>query len=690
MGLAKIYTEGVGDFFFYGSDVAVETKGNFVGIHGRVRRNLDVFIKKYYGHNAAFYDAMFSKQGYNFITLHNFFVPELIYILSVAIKDGWSRTMFTNLMNELITNTWYKDTQEEVQSAVDLSVLDKLGRTPLPHQLEFIRDVYWQRKTQFKLKGYLLSLDTGLGKTTTSIMLKECLHKKHAIVIAPLSVAKNVWPFEIKDIVPKATIWNVTDSAGNLTAATDYVVINYEFIGKLLPLVQRKFKSEDTIIIVDECHNFKDVNSKRTTELVDLCNMLQCNDILLMSATPVKAMSVECLPIFKLLDTFYDSNIENRLRKMSRYTRIINELLCNRLGYMMFRKLKTEVLELPGKHELELKVKIPNGNDYTLDEVKKLVINYTMKRMEYYHDREDEYVKKMMDILDYYEKNCMPEHEAQEYASYVTMVKDVRAIFKQKVAMLTPDVCELIKSVNKYEKDVIIPRLPNNLKKEFRDAKSVYKYVRLKVLGEVIGNLLTRLRMSMTSDLLGKEVIDIIKTAKKRTILFSSYVDSLAMAEDVCSKAGLQPMVIDGSNSKQVKDLLDEFRSNENINPLIASTKVMSTGHTIVECNTVIFLNVPFRSVDYYQASDRVYRIGQDTDVYIYKLVLDTGTKENLSTRMQDILVWSKGQFNEIMGESDDLPDSMHGDVKNMIQRLANPDESIFDICKQAIKKIFS
>jgi SNF2 family DNA or RNA helicase len=194
----------------------------------------------------------------------------------------------------------------------------------------------------------------------------------------------------------------------------------------------------------------------------------------------------------------------------------------------------------------------------------------------------------------------------------------------------------------------------------------------------------------MTSDLLGKEVIDIIKTAKKRTILFSSYVDSLAMAEDVCRQAGLQPMVIDGSNSKQVKDLLDEFRSNENINPLIASTKVMSTGHTIVECNTVIFLNVPFRSVDYYQASDRVYRIGQDTDVYIYKLVLDTGTKENLSTRMQDILVWSKGQFNEIMGESDDLPDNMHGDVKNMIQRLDNPDESIFDICKQAIKKIFS
>ena len=688
MSLAACYTEDLKDFFYFGSEVDVETDGNFVNIHGRVRDRLDKFIVKYYGHGKAFYDIMFSKQQMNYIRIHNFFVPELIYILNTAIADGWSRTTFTNTINGLITNTWYKDTQTEVQSQVDLSVLNNLTRTPLPHQLEFIRDVYWQRKIKFKLKGYLLSLDTGLGKTTTSIMLKECLHKKHAIVIAPLSVAKNVWPSEIEDTVRNPSIWTVADHPIKLTAATDYVVINYEFISKVIPLIRNKFKPEDTMIIVDECHNFKDINSKRTTELIELCNVLSCNDILLMSATPVKAMSVECLPIFKLLDTFYDSNIEERLRKLSRYGKLINELLCNRLGFMMFRKLKSEVLELPPKHELELKVKIPNGNDYTLDTVKRLVIDYTKKRLEYYAEREDAYVKKMMDILNYYELKCMPADEAFSYASYFNMLKDVRAIFKKGSVMLTPDVSELIRAVNKYEKDIIIPRLPNNLKKDFRDAKSVYKYVRLKVLGEVIGNLLTRLRMSMTSDLLGKEVIDTINTAKKRTILFSSYIESLDMAKTVCIKAGMKPMVIDGSNSKMVKSMLDEFRANESINPLIASTKVLSTGHTIVECNTVIFLNVPFRSVDYYQASDRVYRIGQDTDVYIYKLVLDTGKSDNLSTRMQDILAWSKGQFNEIMGETDD--DFMNdADVKNMIHNLDAPDESIFDICKKVIKKLF-
>jgi superfamily II DNA or RNA helicase len=142
-------------------------------------------------------------------------------------------------------------------------------------------------------------------------------------------------------------------------------------------------------------------------------------------------------------------------------------------------------------------------------------------------------------------------------------------------------------------------------------------------------------------------------------------------------------MVIDGTNSKQVRALLDKFKADPSINPLIASTKVLSTGHTIVECNTVIFLNVPFRSVDYYQASDRVYRIGQDADVYIYKLILDTGSKPNLSTRMQDILQWSKEQFTQLIGDDGNLMENMDDNVRDMMGGLDNPDESIFDRSKQ-------
>ena len=680
MSLASIYTEDFKGMFYFGNMFDVEEDGNFVVIHGSVINNLTNFIKKEYGHSPSFCDNMFTEQGVGMIRVHKFFIPELIYILNKGTEDGYSPSKFSKLQNLLIENTWYKDTQKTIDSAVDLNVLAKLGRTPLPHQLEFIRDVYWQRKTALHLNGYLLSLDTGLGKSTTSIMLKECLHKKHAIIIAPLTVARNVWPVEIDDTVHDAKIWTIADPIEQLNSTVDYIVINYEFIGKLIPLVRTLVNPKETMVIVDECHNFKDIHAKRTVELIELCKTHKFDDILLMSATPIKALGVECLPIFNILDKFYDTEVEDKLRKLCRYVSLMNELLCNRLGFIMFRKLKSEVLELPDKHEEELKVKIANGNDYTLDTVRKLVIEYTTQRLAYYKEHEDEYVKKMEDILDYYAKYCLKPADKPAYLSYRKMLTEVRGLFQsRKGVFLTPDVRELIQSVNQYENKVIIPSLPNNLKKDFRDAKSVYKYIKFKVLGEVIGNLLTRLRIAMTTDLIGKQILDIINTAEKRTILFSSYTDSLETAEQYCKRNKLNPMVIDGTNSKQVRALLDKFKADPSINPLIASTKVLSTGHTIVECNTVIFLNVPFRSVDYYQASDRVYRIGQDADVYIYKLILDTGSKPNLSTRMQDILQWSKEQFTQLIGDDGNLIEDMDDNVKDMMNGLNNLDESIFD-----------
>ncbi len=61
-------------------------------------------------------------------------------------------------------------------------------------------------------------------------------------------------------------------------------------------------------------------------------------------------------------------------------------------------------------------------------------------------------------------------------------------------------------------------------------------------------------------------------------------------------------------------------------------------------------MNSPFRSFEYDQAVARVKRLGQDEDVDIYDVVLDTGDKINISSRTIDIMNWSREQVNEIMG----------------------------------------
>lgn len=652
---------------------SVKESGSRVIVSGIDVRSLYRFVKTKYSAAGFLFKFFTLTADRRHLSISRFFVPELIYLLQEN-KKFYPRTRNVDkVINLLIANTWYQNTQVEVPSALDMDVINHLKRKPLPYQLNFIKDIYWQKKTQFHLKGYLLGFDPGLGKSATSLFLKEGLHKKHGIIIAPKSVTRNVWPTEIEQMVDNRKVWVIGDNIDDITKDTDYIIINYEAIDKIKDAVMRRFDLKSLMIIVDECHNFKDIDSQRTRSLLDLAQSTKCEDILLMSGTPIKALGVECIPILELLDTFWTPTLRDQFKALNRYPSVMNELLHNRLGILMFRKLKEEVLQLPDKIEKDLLIKIPDGNKYTVPAVKDACRKYAEERTKYYKQNYDKYEKAFLDILDYYEQNLLPEEEKDEFARYKRELKLIKSGNIQAGLDMNSDIRMAIESVNQYDATKLIPRLPNAMKKIFRDSRTVYKYLSLKVTGEVIGNLLNKLRQEMTSSLIGKDVINIIDTAEKKTILFSDYTDSLHDAYAKCVKAGFKPMLITGENSNQAKELVSTFKNDPSLNPLIASIKCMSTGHTINEANTVIFLNVPYRSTDYEQASDRCYRIGQDTTVYVYRLLLDTNPENNLSTRMSDILKWSREQFGQIV---DGAP--ADAEVNQLAKNMLTGDDSSF------------
>lgn len=79
----------------------------------------------------------------------------------------------------------------------------------------------------------------------------------------------------------------------------------------------------------------------------------------------------------------------------------------------------------------------------------------------------------------------------------------------------------------------------------------------------------------------------------------------------------------------------------DSIKLLLASIQKLSTGVTITEANTCIFLDTPYRDADFQQAQDRIYRIGQDTEVFIYVLTIDTGAQPNIISHSKTIMDWS-------------------------------------------------
>ena len=305
----------------------------------------------------------------------------------------------------------------------------------------------------------------------------------------------------------------------------------------------------------------------------------------------------------------------------------------------MYRKMKSEVLHLPEKHSYDIKIKIPDGNQYTLENVKEKVRLFVEEREKYYKNNFKKYEQDFNDAIKY----VLPKLKgSKDFDTYMDIITHFRLhVYSNQ----NPDDIQKGRWANEYEKSTIIPLLPPDLKKKFVYAKSVIKYIALKIMGEVIGGLLNKLRSEMFRKMIpASPLIDIINKAEKKTLCFTTFTDVVETTADYVRKQKFTPALVYGKTNANIKSILDEFKQDENINPL-------STGVTLIEANTVVFLNKPWRITDYEQAYSRVHRIGQDSDVDIFNFSLDTGGSDNLSTRMEDIVNWSKEMFEGIVGD---------------------------------------
>ena len=71
----------------------------------------------------------------------------------------------------------------------------------------------------------------------------------------------------------------------------------------------------------------------------------------------------------------------------------------------------------------------------------------------------------------------------------------------------------------------------------------------------------------------------------------------------------------------RVNKIISSFRRNENVKVLVATPGVAREGLTLVEANYAIFFDRNFSLENYLQAQDRIYRISQEKDCYVYKLI---------------------------------------------------------------------
>lgn len=569
------------------------------------------------------------------VSMHKFFVPELIYLLQKL-------EMSQLLISDIQTGTWISQDPPVATQVHWDAISQEMNCTLLDYQRRFL-ETYPANKDKSHLRGYLLSFEQGLGKTLTSLALMTGLKKDVTIILCPKNTMLETWKAHLDGFFRSKQSVYVIDSNQEYKGER-WFIINYDSLSKLDKVVP-KLKGKSIGLIVDESHNFLRVEANRTQGLMrlvqepDLQNRL---DVLLMSGTPIKCFGVEMIPLIRILDPLFDEEAAGLFKKaFGLNTEIAADILHNRLIRMMTRETKA-VLNLPEKKESVVKVQMPTGGQYTVEAVKKAIFQFIIERERYHQSQMPVYQKEWDESVAWMDEHFQKDPNYKFWKDRVQQLIDEEGHFQRGD--------QTIVKMNTIETTILEPALPKEILVKFRHCKAAIKYLHLKIRGEVLGQCIGRLRISMTTELMQAcNLADYINSAEKKTIIFTSFVDTIEVTEKYCQEKGFKPIAIYGKTSKDLADLVKTFQTDPSYNPLIASLQTLATGATLTAANRVIFLNKPWRSADYQQASDRVHRIGQDTEVEIISIVLDTGEQGNLSTRMEDIMNMSDMLFGKVV-----------------------------------------
>lgn len=607
---------------------------------------------------------MFTNVSRNSISFPEFFALEMEYILrkiQESKRNVYSSAATLQLcIEELHDKTWLARIQSGEDVPLNLANLKRIKYTLTDHQKQFLA-WYSYAKDRYSLNGMLLAAAPGAGKTISCISVAETIEADAVIVISPANAVENVWQRTLNEDMTVDTPNWVSKFKDTMPVPKNckYFIFHYEDLHVAIAMVSKGIiKGNKIAIFLDESHNFNDINSQRTQRFEMLCKLTKSNNIIYSSGTPIKAMGADTIPLLRVLDPYFNDEAEFRFRKIfGKNAAKANDLLANRLAIISY-KVPKEKFRPVKPIEIPLKVKIPNAEYYTLPAIKVRMTKFIDERARHYKSEAKNYEQ------DYFTGvNIAKMHfnaaEKEDFKRYESIVNRFHKFGFDSYSD-GPDA----KWANSFEKNVIMPKLGSDMKRIFKDAKSVYKYVDLKIRGEALGNVLSKERndaiVALANQIDYRQIID---TSKKKVIFFASHTEAVHTVVKRTRALGYHPLMVTAETNKDLKAIVGKFSRDAKANPLAATFQSLSAAVPLVDANTVVALNTPFRSLDMEQAIARVDRMGQDSQVYVYICTIDTGEVPNISTRSADIMEWSREQVAQIMGyksredlEIDDIP----------------------------------
>lgn len=630
--------------------ITAETKNGVIHVEGIPTYVIQNDIRRIWG-TSRIEGYMFTEIRKNSFSFNEFFALDIVYAIETLLADRYvktSRRVLKNMLEVLRERTWLAKIPQVHPSKLNHERLKRFHKTPLDKQREFF-ETYDQVTQKYNLRGMLLAAAAGSGKTITSLMLSELLDTTLTIVVSPMNAVIDVWEKTILNELTYRPMYWTSLQGKQLTGAERYCVVHYEGLESFMRQLSKiKLAPHQRVnVVLDESHNFNTGTSLRTELFLQMCQTLDAQDVLWMSGTPIKALGSEAIPLFRSIDRLFTADTEFRFKKIFGLSSTRGaDILRSRLGIVSY---KVEKKDLPIQDPEILPTKLiaaPNAHNYTLDAIKAKMVAFTTERLEYYAGLAKEHNAYFYGILDAHEKRLRNGEEKQKYQQYRAALKIV--IQYEGDARVCAD--EVV-AVNRYENTQIIPQLPSDEVKRFRDIRSAVKYVKLKVRGECLGRVVAKERMRAHLEMAPYiDFAPILDSSEKKTVVFTSFVEVLEKLQSELNAKGFETASVYGKTNSVLSATLQRFEKEEQLNPLVATYKSLSTAVPLLMADVVVLIDAPFRDYVLQQTISRTSRLGATTRTTVHMFALDTGTQPNITTRSYDILRWSQEQVTAIVG----------------------------------------
>lgn len=132
----------------------------------------------------------------------------------------------------------------------------------------------------------------------------------------------------------------------------------------------------------------------------------------------------------------------------------------------------------------------------------------------------------------------------------------------------------------------------------------------------------------MTREMSGKmdkciSTLESILDAGEKTLIFTQYKEmGDILCKVIAEECNIEPLFFHGSLTvPQREELIDKFQNDENVKVMILSLKAGGTGLNLTSATNVIHYDLWWNPAVEDQATDRTYRIGQDKNVMVHRMI---------------------------------------------------------------------